>query len=267
MKPQQCAENVIVWVRPEKCRSARTGPSRITVMLVGLLCLLGGATLSQAAMPVVFYDNFDDGNYDGWTVKRATDPNAPVFSPDVVASPEGYAIRGVGSGYGQPCLDSCIAHPLSLPRATELKIEMRAKSGPQWPNCARINLLSSGDSYGVVDYGEGNRFAGFYANVGADDVEALRYGIGNRAYEWHDFAWTRDSTGWWSLSIDGQVEAGNFYRDDRLSSFDQVGISLLRNQSEIDWVRVSAVPEPATMSLLILGGLGVLARRRKRVTP
>lgn len=66
---------------------------------------------------------------------------------------------------------------------------------------------------------------------------------------WHDFAWTRDVDGWWSLSIDGQEVWHNFCQDNRLTSFDPIGIHVLRNQSEIEWVRISVSEPPCVVDI------------------
>ncbi len=212
---------------------------------VSLLLILLCPSMSWGDWSVLFFDDFDDGNYDGWSV---TDwKGEPRPAPDVVVSPEGYSLRGVGSGYTTPPpVDTWISHPVSISDVTELKIEMRAKSGPQWPNRAVVYLVSGSDYYSVDDYGEAgeNETADLdcYVN-GLRDF--LRYPIGSRAFEWHTFAWTRDANGWWSLSIDSNVEWEDFCQDNRLTSFDRISLHLLRNQSEIEWVRIST-SEPLT---------------------
>lgn len=209
---------------------------------------------------VVFFDDFDNGNYDGWTVERlhGNAAGAAVLAPDVVLSPEGYSVRGTGSGYGT---GSFITHPVNLEDIVEVCIEMRAKSGPQTPNHASTYLLDGQDLYQGMVYGEGNRKADFL--VGSPTEYLYRHDIGDRAYEWHTFAWCRDSEGWWSLCIDGILEAEDFAQDLQITSFDHVELLLHRNQSEIEWVRVT-VPEPGTLLLLGLGGLGLLRKRRRQ---
>jgi len=76
---------------------------------------------------------------------------------------------------------------------------------------------------------------------------------------WHDFAWCRDADGWWSLSIDGAVVWEDFARDSQLTSFDTISLHILRDQSEIEWVRIST-PTPSYLNLLSPnGGEDILA--------
>jgi hypothetical protein len=79
---------------------------------------------------------------------------------------------------------------------------VRAKSGPAYPNEATAFLRSGADLYRFVDYGEGDTDAYWTSYIGGTEYN-YRYDIGNWAYEWHTFGWMRDSSGWWSLAIDG----------------------------------------------------------------
>jgi hypothetical protein len=189
----------------------------------------------------VIFDNFDDGNFDGWSVTNWK-TGAPTEPPDVVASPEGYSLRGVGSGYYQePGLNVGLTYPLVICNVSELKIEMRAKSGPEWPNDITTLLVSGSDVYYVTVSGEAHQYAQFAYAIGGEE-NLYPYSID--VTDWHDFAWTRDADGWWSLSIDNNVAWEDFYQNNQLTSFDRIGLGVLRNQSEIEWVRIS-VPEPA----------------------
>ena len=213
--------------------------SKICLALVAFILLC--PSMSWCDWSVLLFDDFDDGNYDGWSVTHP-ETGEPTTPPDVVSSPEGYSLRGVGSGYSQdPGQNVWLTYPLQISNIVELKIEMRAKSGPEWPNSAWVYLISGDDYYAFADYGEGNQWAQFTPDV---DGVSEWYNYSINASVWHDFAWTRDTDGWWSLSIDGQEVWHNFCQDNRLTSFEPIGIQILRNQSEIEWVRISGVLEP-----------------------
>jgi hypothetical protein len=216
-------------------------------------------------MSVLLFNDFDDGNYDGWSPINPYS-GAPATPPDIVFHPETntFSLRGGGSGYSHdPGLNVWLTNPFSISNVSELKIEMRAKSGPQWPNNATIFLTSGPDYYAFTDYGEGNQWAQFSPNVDGQD-EWYNYSID--ANVWHDFEWNRDVDGWWSLSMDGNEVWHNFCQDNRLTSFNPIGIRILRNQSEIEWVRISGTVIP-TPGAVVLGSLGLsfsgwLRRRR-----
>jgi len=238
--------------------------TKSALVLAALYLVWSG--VSWANLPVLFYDNFDDGNFDGWSPTYPTigDPTTP---PDVVPSPQGYSLRGVGSGYSNdPGLSVMLSHPVSLNNVSELAIEFRAKSGPQWPNQAQVWLVSGKDCYLVIDYGESNQRADWLISVNGQTQHDFSYSIGNLAYEWHDFAWTRDGDGWWSLSIDGQIQAANFYQDNQLTSFDKVGMHIVRNQSEIEWVRISGQIGTPTEPPIADAGDDIIADANEVVT-
>ncbi len=221
------------------------------VMFVVLLMMGGLTRADSAGMEEVFFDDFDDGNFDGWSATHPTTGD-PATPPDVVPSPEGYSLRGVGSGYSHdPGLNVHLSHPLVLSNVGELKFEMRAKSGPQWPNQAKVHLFNGYDYYSGTAYGEGNQTAWFRSGINGVEYDHV-YSI--NANVWHNFAWMRDTDGWWSLSIDDLIEAPNFYQDNQLTSFDQVVLHILRNQSEIEWVRISGVREAVPVEWRVADG-------------
>lgn len=214
---------------------------KVSFILAALTLGFMYPSISLANTSVLFYDNFDDGNYSGWTVEDVLGAS-DVRTPELVPSPEGYSIRGTGSGY-HPDWSCYLTKPINIQNSVEICIEMRAKSGPQWPNEADIKLVQGTNYYMGRVYGEAgeNETADWASNVGRvyDDY---RNSIGNRAFEWHTFAWTRNIKGWWSFAIDGVTKVSNFRHDLQLTSFDKVELVLHRNQSEIEWIRVSSRP-------------------------
>ena len=211
--------------------------SMMGVWTVLLLTSIPG--VSRADLSVLLADDFDDGDYAGWTVGYLFDPGKSVDAPAVVPSPGGYAVRGVDSGYVGSGLAALMYRPLAVDIGAELTIEMRAKSGPQLPNHAMLHLVLGDDKYEVIVWGEGNRRVDFLAHIGGGE-DRFSYDIGSEAYEWLDYAWRRDGDGWWSLSIDGTEVWTDFAREETLVSFDHVQLGLMRDQTEIEWVRICA---------------------------
>ncbi|MBU0718553.1 MAG: hypothetical protein KJ749_09920 [Planctomycetes bacterium] len=138
---------------------------------------------------VVLYDDFDDENWDGWSVYNPYGEPGDTLTTVLVPSPEGWAVRGVGSGYGSPEA-AYLVHPLALSGVVELSIEMRARSGSSHPTHSTIALFSGADYNAGYDYGE---FSLARFQVRYDGIESvlLDYSL-SAAHDWHDFKWSRD---------------------------------------------------------------------------
>ncbi len=81
--------------------------------------------------------------------------------------------------------------------------------------------------------------------------------------QWHDYAFTRDADGYWSIGLDGVAQSttpGDIFDND-LTSFDTIRVQVIRDDSYLEWVRIST-PEPGTLSFLAIGGLVAVRRRR-----
>ncbi len=238
-----------------------TSASRDLLASVALATmLLSGA--AHADLPELFFDDFDDGNYDGWVV------DSPYYSvwgaPAVAPSPQGYAIRGVGQGYGQDDgLHTHISHELNLQNVAELAIEMRAITGPGWPSSVNLYLWHGEDQYRGTDFGESNTRAEFHILEGSDHFSHT-YPMGPDAYEWHDFRWERDADGWWSFYLDGALAVADYVQHDAFASFEWINLQPLRNEAAIEWVRLrgNVIPSPGSIALLSLATLATARRRR-----
>ena len=230
------------------------------------LCLV---TVSPAGAGWVlqFEDDFSDVNSDGvadgWVVGDDPyhEPDIPFNIPVLEGSGGDYVVRGVGSGGTEP-VNSWLWHPLPLTDVGAVKFEFRAMTSGYSPNNVNIGLLDGMDYYNghvwaTDDVHWIKKIESDYLNLEIDDYEDHN--------EWHVYAWWRDHDGWWSFSVDGEVLEGynfdHYYQDMQLTSFDKVALDPVRDGSYIDWVKVYT-PEPATLSLLALGGMCVTRRRR-----
>ena len=205
--------------------------------IAGMIVLTAcGASCTTRSRPrVVLYDDFDDGNYDGWSVQDPRGYNDPPASPRIVqiaSDPDNYAIAAKGTGESQ------VFYPVTIDDGLQVCVEMRAKA----TRTTAVWLCRGVDFYQMQNYGERDWA---YMNKHVDNAEAnlVTHHIATDPEEFHLLAFSRDREGWWSLTLDGILVKKNFARDTSLTSFDGVSLMLrpmgMDEGAMIDWVRVS----------------------------
>lgn len=218
--------------REIRLRDGRLGAS--VEMLEGRLLLSGEQGL------FVFYDDFDDGIADGWTAL-----DAGGLLPTVVRSPEGFALRGSGHGDGTPFTERLLRR-LPVANAVEISVEYRAKAGPGAGNVAEAlilegNSIDEGVHYWMWARGASSMTADW---IVGDYGYVYNHDLGEMVHEWHDYRWSRDASGFWTFSIDGQIAATRFRRDLQISNFETLVLGVGRDESEIEWIRVTGRCDP-----------------------
>ncbi|MBN1943751.1 MAG: PEP-CTERM sorting domain-containing protein [Phycisphaerae bacterium] len=109
-----------------------------------------------------------------------------------------------------------------------------------------VNTYSSGSLGGMMSLDGGVVTASALSMVNADDV-----------------AGTLDIAGG-TLILDGEIDSSwQYYVDGWVTANGGTGTLDFDYDSGSDTTTITAVPEPATMGLLALGGLGVLIRRKR----
>ena len=93
--------------------------------------------------------------------------------------------------------------------------------------------------------------------------ELASYSIGSTITDWHTYVVSRDAAGNWALTMDDVTQSPSFMTPDlSYTDFTYIGSFLYRDQSALDYVEVK-VPEPATLILLLIGGLALFRRRSR----
>ena len=102
----------------------------------------------------------------------------------------------------------------------------------------------------------------------ADDKIWMRYFKDGATTPWTEQSWVGQPVGVtdpnapWHIAADGVSHGSNFYIGADWSNPTRSGLHNLSFEGSIDEVYLSNVPEPATLSLLALGGLALLRKRK-----
>ena len=258
-------------------RQARGGVPRIwtasVIAGISAIAVLATASVAPAAISI-FEDDFDDGNYDGWTVN-----NDAYFDAS-----SGYLEWNTGS---------------TSPQKGTAQQQFTGYTGRQWTFTCNFRMRDD------THTGEAQKI--FIELWGKQSDGSLTYGYKWKLRQtaqvlltrswlesgvgWHDtdawgttetYADVEDDDPWDEFKMvfdDGVIEAylnnekilGPW--DDTASAGNMVSVDFVRlgNYSTGSWFGdggqvddVLLVPEPATLGLLSMGGLAVLVRRRRR---
>ncbi len=232
------------------------------IALVFCSFLVFGLANAKAEMITVFSDDYD-------AVWDATPTPQPVLDSYIgLPSVSGGVARGIGSGYTAPHY-TWMVEPLAF-TSEILELTLRGQSGPSQPNSADILLMDTswqghGQSwigYRFAIYGESDNYKFLISTVGPSAGELASYYIGSTITEWHTYVVSRDAAGNWALTMDDIAQSASFMSPDlSYTDFTYIGSFLYRDQSALDYVEVK-VPEPATLGLLLIGGLALSWRRK-----
>ncbi len=190
--------------------------------------------IPSSASSYQFYDNFDDNDLGDWNTdpKPCTTCEKPVIS--------GGIISGKYSGYyGVDPYTNWMIKPISADDSFTL--ELRAASGPQQPNTVHIHLLAPSytggttKGYDFMVYGENAK----RLELWRDSTRLGTYNVGSAIHDFHDYKLSRDSAGNWRLWIDGVEKQHSFAADATYTSFGFLAVNLHRDQSKLDWIRLS----------------------------
>ena len=224
----------------------------------------------------------DRANPGGFTVNNNDDGvlTISVLSTDAAGQTSGfYNFHGIVTGpvgdLGAP-RGATVTVDLYVPSSWDVATAKRA--GDLWARIDDPNQTPGNDYYptiGIYNYADGNgalvsmfsgSAGGFDGDTGTSDSLYDRYDIPITFDGWNQLGLRYTATGVDYL-FNGQV-VGADNDSGYQTTLNLDGVLLQGWQGEVDYTatfdNLVVTPEPATMSLLALGGLAVLKRRRKK---
>ena len=226
-------------------------------MIIRSLCItIAMAALACKTCPAIpFDDNFDDGDLAGWEIKQGDWYNA---GHSLMSSYDNYGIIWVADSFG---LDQRIDVDAYFDGSASSKTaQLRVRSGDAGSGGNRFfdhgyfaAVVSSGAYiYNAVQPGRQNLLGQVALPGLSDGWHSLAFSVEGLGNDTHLQVW-----------VDGDMKLDVY--DTQGSQHDDGGYVGLGSSNHInrriEYDNVQVVPEPATLVLLLIGGIGLAFRR------
>ena len=113
-----------------------------TNILVTFLAVVIPCGLGLGALPVVFYDDFEDNDVSDWSIGPLPTDHLSEYYDPVYPDVHDGQIWGKGSAYSSPFY-TWMVKPVEFNAEGGLSLEVVGHSGTSWPNQANVFLLAS----------------------------------------------------------------------------------------------------------------------------